>query len=155
MTSHLARRNSVPSTPIKVIQPIWDAIIYLSIKTDNPKISDLSSFYNQQNNSLISLVSVISQGFGISDISMDAYQVSPQDIGPPAEFPNTLPKIGTPLWSMLIDMLANLEAWLNTTVSLDIVPKVVLARLYPEFYRLLPFMITATINLVYWKCSEN
>ena len=52
-------------------------------------------------------------------------------------------------------MLANLEARLNKTVSLDIVPEAVLARLYPEFYRLLPFMITAAINLVYWKCSEN
>ena len=86
---------------------------------------------------------------------MHAYQVSPQEIGPPPEFPNLLPKIGTPSWSMLMQMLANLEAQLNQTVSLDIVPKAVLAHLHPEFHCLLPFMIMATINLVYWKCSEN
>ena len=86
---------------------------------------------------------------------MDTYQVSPQEIGPPPEFPNPLPGIGTPSWSMLMQMLTNLEARLNQTISLDIVPEAVLARLYPEFYRLLPFMITAAINLVYWKCSEN
>lgn len=86
---------------------------------------------------------------------MDTYQVSPQEIGPPPEFPNPLPEIGTPSWSMLMQMLTNLEARLNQTISLDIVPEVVLARLYPEFYCLLPFMIMAAINLMYWKCSEN
>lgn len=69
------------------------------------------------------------QGIRISDISMNTYQVSPQEISPPPEFPNPLLKIGTPSWSMLMQMLANLEVWLNQIVSLDIVPEVVLAKI--------------------------
>lgn len=107
----------------------------------------------------MSLISAMSQGFGLSDgptkiEDMDIYKVTPQVLGPPPDHPNPRPKFGSVWAGKLMEMLTALESQLDEATSPEIMPEAVISRLYPEFFSLLPWMIIAGINLMYWKCSE-
>lgn len=91
----------------------------------------------------------------LDECRFDEYYPPPADIGPSPSEPNLHPSLGTASGKKLNALLQSLKARLDKADAIIILPQTVFTRIYPEFSRLLPFMITAAINLVYWCDAET
>lgn len=121
----------------------------LTSSIDSFAVDALDNFYGIHNDSLLLLILAISIDLEISDHAannVNSYHFTPQNIGPAPKSSNPLPSLESLSGAKLKRLLVDLH---TQTDNLEILSKSVFSCKYPEFYHLLPYMITSVINLVY------